>query len=374
MHIMENVAQPKQMLLVYLSNPRLGKSEMEKDITELWNLVQSLNDTEIIDLIVQKGAPYRATYIGPGKAEEISEYLKNHITDVILLNGILTPNQKFNLTKMYWDINPKIEVWDRVDLILAIFSRHANTTEAKLQIDLARMHHMGPSIYGMGMILSRQGGGIGTRGIGETNTELMKRHYKREIKRVTDSLLKLTNNRQSQIDHRRDLGLATISIVGYTNAGKTTLFNLLSHKHHLVGSELFATLDSTVGEIYIPKLGKTVVITDTIGFIKDLPPDLIEAFKSTLLESVNADVVLHVVDVSDPDMYEKIAVVEEILNQLQIPPEKIIMVLNKTDLQISLDKQQIQSHVSVCPTVFLSSTTHAGLDSLIDSILLKLKL
>lgn len=345
---------------------------MEKDITELWNLVQTLKDTEITDIITQKGPAYRATYIGPGKAEEISEYLNSHKTDVILVGGILTPNQKFNLTKMYWDIHPNIKVWDRVDLILEIFSKHAHTTEAKLQIDLARMRHMGPSIFGMGMILSRQGGGIGTRGIGETNTELMKRHWKREMKHVTDSLDTLTENRQKQIDHRKNIGLKTVSIVGYTNAGKTTLFNLLTHKKNLVDNILFATLDSTVGEIFIPQLGKSVVISDTIGFIKDLPPDLLETFKSTLLESIHADIVLHVVDVSDPDMFEKIDVVENILDQLRIPPEKIIVVLNKADIEPIPDKQKIEKFISPYPFVYISAKTHEGLRKLLSSLLPKI--
>jgi GTPase len=370
---MQNMTSQKQMLLVFLTNPRLGKSEMEKDITELWNLVQTLQDIQITDIMTQKGPAHRATYIGPGKAEEISEYLKSNHIDIILMGGILTPNQKFNLTKMYWEINPNIRIWDRVDLILEIFSKHAHTTEAKLQIELARIRHMGPAIFGMGMVLSRQGGGIGTRGIGETNTELMKRHWKREIKRVTDSLDSYIQNRQKQIDHRKNIGLTTISIVGYTNAGKTTLFNLLTHKKNLVDNVLFATLDSTVGEIFIPQLGKSVVISDTIGFIKDLPPDLIETFKSTLLESVHADVVLHVVDLSDPDMFEKIDVVENILDQLKIPPEKIIMVLNKEDSAKTPDRQKIETFIAPYPFVYMSAKTHTGLEHLIDSVLLKIQ-
>jgi GTP-binding protein HflX len=356
------------MLLVHLSDPKLGKSEMEKDITETWNLVATLKDSEIIDLIVQKGEPFKATYIGPGKAEEVIGYITDHQVDVILISGILTPVQKFNLTKMCWGISREIQVWDRVDLILTIFEKHAHTTEAKLQIDLARMRHMGPSIFGMGMVLSRQGGGIGTRGIGETNTELMKRHWKREIKRVTDELDKLTQHRQSQIDRRKNLGLKTVSIVGYTNAGKSTLFNLLTHKHNLVDNILFATLDSTVGELFLPKLGRQVVISDTIGFIKDLPPRLIEAFKSTLLESLNADIILHVTDLSDPDMYEKINVVDGILDQMGVIPDKIIVVFNKTDIAKIPDPEKIRSHISPYPGIFLSAKNHAGLDELIENI------
>ena len=369
---MQHTAHPTPMLFVCLVHPKLGQSEIEKDITELWNLVASMGDAVVVDCIVQKGPSYPATYIGPGKAQEVAEYLKTHTVDVVTINGILTPNQKFNLTKMYWDINPKIEVWDRMDLILAIFSRHAHTTEAKLQITLARMRHMGPSIFGMGMILSRQAGGIGTRGIGETNTQLMKRHWKREMKRVTDAILKLTDNRLRQIENRKSMGLQTISLVGYTNAGKTSLFNLLTHKKNLVKNALFATLDSAVGNMYMPQLARTVVVSDTIGFIKDLPPELIEAFTSTLLESVSADVVLHVIDAADKDMFEKIDVVEGILKELTIPEEKVILVFNKIDAAPSLDKQKIIERVAPYPHVFLSAITHKGVDALLTTILPRL--
>lgn len=356
------------MLFVCLVDPKLGRSEVEKDITELWNLVKSMGDAVVEGLIVQKGPAFPATYIGPGKAREVAEYLTNNSIDVVVMSGILTPNQKFNLTKMYWDINPKIEVWDRVDLILSIFSRHAHTTEAKLQIEVARMRHMGPSIFGMGMVLSRQAGGIGTRGIGETNTELMKRHWKREIKRVTDAIAKLTDNRRRQIENRKNKGLQTISLVGYTNAGKTSLFNVLTHKKNLVENALFATLDSAVGKIFIPELGRVVIVSDTIGFIKDLPPELIEAFTSTLLESVTADVVLHVIDAADKDLFEKIDVVEKILKDLGIPEEKVILVFNKIDAVPSLDKQKIIERVTPYPSVFLSAITREGVDSLLATL------
>jgi GTPase len=371
------VLKPTQninILLIHLADSRLGKSEIEKDITETWNLIQSVGDVKIVDLFVQKGMQFNATYIGPGKALEIAEYLKNNTDiNVISINGILSPNQKFNLTKMYWDINPRIEVWDRVDLILNIFIRHAHTTEAKLQIELARLHHMGPSIFGMGMILSRQGGGIGTRGIGETNTELMKRHYRREIKHITDKLDKLKANKLEQIEHRKNIGLQTISLVGYTNAGKTSLFNSLTRKKNLVENALFATLDSTVGEIFLTKLDKKVIVSDTIGFIKNLPPDLIEAFKSTLLESISADIVLHVIDTSDPEISEKIDVVDKILDQLKIQSNKIMMVFNKIDLIPSLDKQKIIKMAYPYPYVFLSAHTHTGIDELINIISSELK-
>ncbi len=366
---MQTLDHPLAILFVYLARPRMGRAEMEMDISELWHLVETLGNAEAVDLIYQYGVEFDATYIGPGKAREVGEYLAAHPIDIIVLNGQLTPSQKFTLLKMYWTIRPNIAIWDRVDLILAIFSRHARTTEAKLQIELARMESMGPRIYGMGMVLSRQGGGIGTRGIGETNTELMKRHWKQQIKHAKDELAKSASSRKSQMDHRKNIGLQTISIVGYTNAGKTSLFNILTHKKHLVEDVLFATLDSTVGEIFMPSLGKKVLISDTIGFIANLPPSLIEAFKSTLMESVAADVVLHIIDASDPLMTEKIRVVNDILGQLEILESKEVLVFNKIDSTPALDKQKLKDIAGDTPFVCISAKTKEGIDTLVSSLL-----
>lgn len=365
---MPAIAKPAQILFVYLARPRMSRSEMEKDITELWQLVKTLGNAAVVDIITQHGAVTKSTYIGSGKTEEIAAYLETHQVDIILFNGQLKPGQKFNLTQQFWGIHPTIRVWDRVDLILAIFSLHAKTTEAKLQIELARMRHMGPRIFGMGHILSRQGGGIGTRGIGETNTELMERHWKNEIKKTKDDLAKLTCNRKRQIENRKNLGIQTVSIVGYTNAGKTALFNLLTHKKHLVENALFATLDSTVGEIYMPSLGKKVVISDTIGFISNLPPELIDAFASTLMESIHADVILHVIDASDQDMNGKIAVVNGILDGLHIPKDKEVLVFNKVDALSARTREKIAAKAQNKPHIFVSAKTQEGIDALVSSV------
>lgn len=366
---MQTLANPLNILFVYLAHPRTSRVDMEMDITELWHLVETLGNARIVDLIHQKGEEFDSTFIGPGKAEEVKGYLATHPIDVIIFNGQLKPSQKFNLMKLFWDARANIQIWDRVDLILAIFSRHAHTTEAKLQIKLAQMNSMGPRIFGMGMVLSRQGGGIGVRGIGETNTELMKRHWKQEIKSARDELSKSADSRYRQMEHRKHIGLKTISIVGYTNAGKTSLFNLLTHKKHLVEKALFATLDSTVGEMYIPSLGGKVLISDTIGFIANLPPALIEAFKSTLMESVHADLVLHVIDVSDPLMADKIRVVNEILDQLRILETKEVMVFNKIDAVTSLDTQKLSDRAGSIPHVFISTKTKEGTDTLTSTLL-----
>lgn len=366
---MESINQPKKILFVYLAHSRMSRSDIELDITELWHLVETLGYATVVDLITQKGEQFTTTYIGPGKVEEVSEYLKTHDIDAIIFNGTMRPSQKFTLLKAFWSVKPNIAIWDRVDLILAIFSKHAKTKEAKLQIELARMQNMGPRIYGMGMVLSRQGGGIGTRGIGETNTELMRRHWKAQIRHAKDELAVSAATRKQQMDHRKDLGLKTISLVGYTNAGKTSLFNILTHKKHLVENALFATLDSTVGEVFMPSLGKKVLISDTIGFIANLPPSLIEAFKSTLMESIHADLILHVIDASDPLLMDKVSVVSDILDQLEIPQEKEIYVFNKIDLAPQLDKQRISQLSGTIPHVFLSTKTLEGIDMLLSSLL-----
>lgn len=362
---MPELNTPAKILLVYLARPKMSRSEMEKDITELWQLTETMGNATIVDIITQHEHVTPATYIGSGKTAEVAEYLTEHKVDIILLNGIVKPGQKFNLLKSFWGIRTAIRVWDRVDLILSIFAKHAKTTEANLQIELARMHHMGPRIFGMGMELSRQGGGIGTRGLGETNTELMERHWKREIKKIRDELEKITVTRERQMEHRKTLGLKTISIVGYTNAGKTSLFNVLTHKKHLVENALFATLDSTVGEVYMPQLGEKVVITDTIGFISNLPPNLIEAFTSTLLESIHADVVLHVIDATDPDIAGKIEAVNIILDQLRIDPNKEVRVFNKIDGVSEPDRKKLIEKLDNQSYIFVSSKTHEGIQTLI---------
>ncbi|HUD19272.1 MAG TPA: GTPase HflX [Patescibacteria group bacterium] len=365
---METIDHPLNILFVYLARPRMSRAEMEKDITELWQLVATLGNARVTDLIHQQGEEFAATYIGPGKVEEVNFYLKNNPVDIIIFNGRMKPSQKFNLMKLFWTVRPNIAIWDRVDLILAIFAAHARTTEAKLQIELAKMESMGPRIYGMGMVLSRQGGGIGGRGIGETNTELMQRHWKREIKRAHDELAKSAASRFRQMDHRKQIGLKTISIVGYTNAGKTSLFNILTHKKHLVENALFATLDSTVGEIYMPSLGGKVLISDTIGFIANLPPSVVEAFKSTLMESAHADIVLHMIDVSDPLMKEKIRVVNDILDQLEILETKEVWVFNKIDA-VPIDREKLIALARDTPYVFISTKTKEGIESLTNDLL-----
>jgi GTPase len=358
----------QKFILVSLIPPGTPDDEAQKNLEELKSLVTTYGGASVIKIIQKKDHPDNATFIGKGKAEEIKEELISTKADIVVLNQIVKPSQIYNLQKILSQPNKEAIVWDRVDLILNIFGKHANTAEAKLQIELAKMRQMGPRIYGMGMVLSRQTGGIGTRGIGETNTELMKRHWRVAIKQVRDKLDKLVKDRERQLERRKEIGLTTVSIVGYTNAVKTTLFNSITKKQKLAENALFATLDSTVGRLYLSDINKEILVSDTIGFIQDLPPQLIDAFKSTLLESIHSDVILHIIDVADPDMKEKIETVEKILSDLNVGDKKKIYVFNKIDNAPEIDREKLEQEYAEFTPVFISAEKKIALDTLTNAV------
>jgi GTP-binding protein HflX len=216
----------------------------------------------------------------------------------------------------------------------------------------------------MGMILSRQGGGVGGRGIGETNTELMKRHWRAQIRATEQKLKKLSADRMQRLQRRKEQGLPTIAIVGYTNAGKSSLFNLLTGKHKLEKDALFATLDSSLGKLkihhrFITSPRSEILVSDTIGFIADLPPQLIQAFRSTLLETIHADLILHVIDSSDPLILDKVKIVDETLRDLGAIAIRQIRALNKIDLPPRASVSTIQS-IAAQPDTYLISTKDGG--------------
>ncbi|MCT4617768.1 MAG: GTPase HflX [Candidatus Gracilibacteria bacterium] len=345
---------------------------LEDRMEELENLVSTYGGIVIVKTFQKRMTPDYNTYIGGGKLDEIIEDMRREKADILIIGNILKAKQIYNINEKLRDIDAK--AWDRVDLILKIFERHAKSTEARLQIELAAIRHMGPRIFGMGMELSRQGGGIGTSGIGETNTEIMKRHLRKKIDVIKK---KLNQYKKTRAEHRKARirkNLDTVGIVGYTNAGKSSLLNSITKKGVLAEDKLFATLGTDVGKMYIPSdtgKGKEILLNDTIGFIRDLPPDLIEAFSSTLEDSIESKILLHVIDASDKKLDEKIKIVDDILFQIGATQDKIY-VFNKIDL---LDKEQLnilkEKYFDLNP-VFVSAYSKTGFDKLTDIILKKL--
>ncbi|MBL8993449.1 MAG: GTPase HflX, partial [Spirochaetia bacterium] len=293
-----------------------------------------------------------------------------------IVNDSMKPRQRYGIESTLEELKVNdgkrvnLEVWDRVDLILGIFDKHARTAEAKLQLELARIKHLGPRIFGMGKDMSNQGGGIGTRGLGETNTEIMKRHLAEHTHRVEEKISKLLRSREHKRERRDKLGFRSAALVGYTNAGKSELFRSLTRKQVLVRDALFATLDTTLGKISPVLCPEPYLVSDTIGFIENLPMDLVAAFKSTLEEALAADLLLHVVDISDPDHKDKIRVVEELLSDIGMNGIPRIRVYNKVDrlsgdpAETILDK--LRSDLK--EGVFISAKEKVGLDGLGSAI------
>ncbi len=368
----------RKAILVDLISPRTLKGEALDRLRELEQLVNTFGDIVIVKSWQKRFAPHPKTYVGTGKVQLLGEEAVSKGATVLIINDKLKPRQVYDIGESMRPFG--VQVWDRIDLILKIFGKHAKTAEAKLEIELASVRHMGPRIFGMGMELSRQGGGVGTRGLGETNTQRMKRHLKEKERRIKEKLDKCKKQRSLIQSGRRRRGLKTVSIVGYTNAGKTTLLNALTGRQEYAANELFATLDTRVGEIVLPGTGidgdwgQKVLVSDTIGFIRDLPPELLSAFTSTLSEAVEADVLLHVVDASEQDMGKHIQVVNDILERLALSERKKIIVFNKIDDVEGLDKARMTKAINhdleaePIPVVFVSAMKKEGFDELTEAI------
>ncbi len=316
---------------------------LEDRMRELENLVETYGWLVVLKKYQKKDQPDYQTYIWKWKLEEIIADMQRLDANVLIVGNALKPSQIYHLNELLREMGA--EARDRVDLILKIFAKHAESMESRLQIELAAIRHMGPRIFGMGMELSRQWGSSGsgggaTRGIGETNTERMKRHLKEKVMKIEGKLKEYEKMRKLHREGRIRKGMPTVGIVWYTNAGKSSLLNSLTKKNVLAENKLFATLGTHVWDLYIQDektgRGREVLLNDTIGFIRDLPPKLIKSFSSTLEDSIESDLLLHVIDASDPFIQERIDVVNEILDEIWAK-QKRIMVFNKIDL-ISKEK------------------------------------
>ncbi len=377
-----------RVFLADIVDKQTKKEILDDRMRELENLVNTYWGVVVLQKYQKKDFPDLKTYVGKGKLEEIIADMLRLEANLLIIGNALKPsqiyqiNEKLRLVSEENNLKDKMVAWDRIDLILKIFEKHAESGEARLQIELAAIKHMGPRIYGMGMELSRQGGSSGsgggaTRGIGETNTERMKRHLKEKVLKIEKKLVEYEQMRKLHRDSRKKKGMPTIGIVGYTNAGKSSLLNAMTNKGVLAENKLFATLGTNVGKCYLitnPEtwLGKEVLLNDTIGFIRDLPPKLIKSFSSTLEDSIESDLLLHVIDASDPFVDERIEVVHQVLADIGAHQDKIL-VFNKCDLIDEQRKTDLASQYSDFQCVFISVKEGLGFDKLRERLIEKLK-
>ena len=377
-----------RVFLVDLVDKQTSREILEDRMRELENLVNTYGGVVVLQKYQKKDQPDLRTYVWKGKLEEIVEDMLRLEANLLVIGNALKPaqiyaiNEKLRLVSEEQNLKEKMVARDRIDLILKIFEKHAEWGEARLQIELAAIKHMGPRIYGMGMELSRQWGSSGswswaTRGIWETNTERMKRHLKEKVLKIEKKLVEYEQMRKLHRDARKKKGMPTIGIVWYTNAGKSSLLNALTNKGVLAENKLFATLGTNVGKCYLitnPEtwLGKEVLLNDTIGFIRDLPPKLVKSFSSTLEDSIESDFLLHVIDASDPFVDERIEVVHKVLSDIWAHQDKIL-VFNKIDKADEERIVQLREKYSDFNCVFISVKEGKGFEELRWKLIEKVK-
>ena len=324
-------------------------SRAQESIQELAALAHSAGAEVAESQIQSRARADAATLVGSGKVEELKSKIHFHDATVVIFDRELTPTQQRNLERSL-----DVKVLDRTQLILDIFARRARTREGKLQVELAQLNYLLPRLTGHGAAMSRLGGGIGTRGPGETKLETDRRRIHQRIQAIGKSLELVRGGRATQRRQRQAVPLATIALVGYTNAGKSTLFNRLTGAGVLADSKMFATLDPTVRHLTLPSR-RRVLLSDTVGFIRNLPTTLVKAFRATLEEVVEAELLLHIVDASSPSAAEHTAHVLETLREIGAETTPQILVLNKTDL---IAGQGVEADAAALARRLLSDPEH----------------
>lgn len=354
MEFYENKQEPEKAVLIAVDT---GEYDCDISLDELEELAETAG-AEVVGRMSQKrDKPDSGTFLGSGRLEELGDFCKNNEVDLVIADSELAPAQLRNIEKA-----TDVRVIDRTTLILDIFAERARSNEGKLQVELAQLRYSLPRLMGQGTKLSRLGGGIGTRGPGETKLESDRRHIRRRIKALEDEFDALEKRRSLARARREKDGVETVVIVGYTNAGKSTLMNTLTEAGVLAQDKLFATLDPTSRALVLPD-GRRVMLIDTVGFIRRLPHHLVEAFKSTLEEAVCARVILNVCDASDPECAEHLKVTNDLLEELGCSGKPIIPVFNKCDLP-----QADEAAMCLPGAVNISALEGKGLDELLDAV------
>jgi GTP-binding protein HflX len=344
--------------------PNIPEFDADESLAELRTLAESAGAKVVGELLQRRDRPDPATLIGAGKLEEIAGAAASVNADVLLFDHDLSPSQQRNIERIV-----ERRVIDRTQLILDIFARHAKTREGQLQVELAQLQYMLPRLAGRGIEMSQLGGGIGTRGPGETQLETDRRKIARRVRHVEEQLENVRKIRTQQRQRRESAPVATVALVGYTNAGKSTLFNALTRAGVLSSSKMFATLDPTIRGVDLPSKRK-VLLSDTVGFIRNLPHTLVSAFRATLEEVQRASLILHVSDAGSRLSAEQDAQVEIVLQELEAEKKPRLRVMNKVDL---LDEEVAQSLLADAAhddsrTVYVSAIEGTGLKTLLERI------
>ena len=350
----ENSTSPEVCILVSVDT---GEFDALVSIDELEELAHTAGAEVFAKLIQKRDKPDNATFLGGGKLWELKNICDNNDIDLLIFDGELTPSQQRNIEKF-----TDVRVIDRTMLILDIFALNARTSEGKLQVELAQLKYSLPRLGGKGTEMSRLGGGIGTRGPGESKLESDRRHIHRRINAVEEQLKTLSKRRLLLRERRKKNAVTTVAIVGYTNAGKSTLLNALTNAGVLAENKLFATLDPTARALKLPD-GRTVLLVDTVGFISRLPHDLVEAFKSTLEEVVYADLILNICDASDIEFEEHLKVTKRVVSELGASDKPMLTVYNKCDKAPNL-----RFFGETGNDVRISALNKIGLDNLLEKM------
>ena len=346
-------------------NAGVPAATTEESLAEFRELAASAGAEIAGEFIQRRDRPDPATLIGTGKLQEIAGAVASTGADLVMVDHELSPSQQRNIEQ---EVNAR--VIDRTQLILDIFARHARSREGQLQVELAQLEYLLPRLAGRGIEMSQLGGGIGTRGPGETQLETDRRKIYRRIRHIKQQVEEVRRVRAQQRQRRESVPLPTIALVGYTNAGKSTLFNALTKAGVLSSSKMFATLDPTIRSITLPSKRK-VLLSDTVGFIRNLPTTLVTAFRATLEEVQRAALLLHVSDVTSPTAQEQQQQVERVLKELEVQGTPQIRVMNKIDVLPEMQRKALASTESV---VYISAARNLGLEQLGAAIDAKLSI
>lgn len=349
----------ERIVLVGVTTDGGGRRDVDADLDELARLVDTAGADEVARVVQHRHSPDPATYVGRGKAQEIRQLALATDCDTVVFDDELAPAQQFNLEKLLGRT-----ALDRTAVILDIFAQNASSPEGKAQVELAQLRYRLPRLRGKGRSLSQQGGGIGTRGPGETQLEVDRRRLVRRIHRLEADLTTMSRHLDTRSKARRRSGIRSVAIVGYTNAGKSTLLNRLTDAGVLTEDRLFATLDPTTRRLSLPG-GEEVLATDTVGFVRKLPHQLVEAFRSTLSVAAEADLLVHVVDGAAADPDGQIDAVREVLAEIGAGDVPELLVINKADVEPEAVAEIVSTHPG---SVAISARDGAGIDDLLTVV------